>query len=129
MAADEEQKTPQTKVSREFAVRLERLKPDDKVRAIVMLDTSEGRGVLKKRPTKTARRASIKNTRQSVAKILPDIARILRQHHGRRLKSDIDVLSAVPVITTAAGIEALTASSHVRAILEDQPLYARISGY
>jgi len=122
MPDEEEKKTPQPKLSREFAVRLERLKPDDKVRAIVMLDTSK-EGILKKRPTKTARRASIKATRQSVAKILPDIDRILRQHHGKRLKSEIDALSAVPVITTAAGIEALTASSHFKAILEDQPLY------
>ena len=123
MARNQEKKVSQEKVSREFAVRLERLNPEDKVRAIVMLDTSEGRGMVKKRPTKTARRAAIKNTRQSVAEILPDIDRILRQHHGKRLKSEIDALSAVPVITTPAGIEALTASSHVKAILEDQALY------
>jgi hypothetical protein len=58
-----------------------------------------------------------------VAEILPDIDRILKRHRGKRLKSEIDALSAVPVITTAAGIDALTTSAHVKAILEDQALF------
>ena len=57
-----------------------------------------------------------------MAEVLPDIDRILKRHQGKRLKSEIDALSAVPVITTPAGIDALTASEHVKAIFEDQRL-------
>jgi hypothetical protein len=46
----------------------------------------------------------------------------LKRHHGKRLKSEIDALGAVPVITTATGINALTGSEHVKAIIEDQAL-------
>ena len=122
MARDEEKGIGKAKISPVFAARLKGLKPQETVRAIVMLETANVRDALLKRPTKRARRVSIKNTRQSVAEILPDIDRILRRHHGKRLKSEIDALSAVPVITTAAGIDALTTSAHVKAILEDQAL-------
>ena len=111
------------KISPMFAARLKELKPRQKVRAIVMLDTSVRASATDKRATKTARKATLKKTRNSVADILPDIDRILRQHQGRRLKSEIDALSAVPVITTAAGIDALTGSEHVKAIIEDQALF------
>ncbi len=123
MAREENKEIRETKISPVFAARLKELKPQETVRAIVMLDTGNVNEGLRKRPTKKARRASIKSTRESVAEILPDIDRILKRHHGKRLKSEIDALSAVPVITTAAGIDALTTSAHVKAILEDQPLF------
>lgn len=122
MAREQDKSTAEAKISPQFAARLERLKPGDKVRAIVMLKTANTLLASKKRPTKKARRATLKQTRESVANILPDIDRILKQYHGRRLESEINALSAVPVITTAAGIDALTGSEHVRAILEDQTL-------
>jgi hypothetical protein len=123
MARKEEREELKAKISPMFAARLKELKPQDKVRAIVMLDTNKPEPTLKKRPTKTARKTALKKTRDSVAKVLPDIDRILRQHRGRRLKSEIDALSAVPVITTAAGIDALTNSEYVKAIIEDQALF------
>lgn len=122
MAREQDKSTAEAKISPEFAARLERLKPDDKVRAIVMLKTASSRDARTTRPTKKARRATLKQTRDSVANILPDIDRILKRHHGRRLESEINALSAVPVITTAAGIDALTGSEHVKAIIEDQAL-------
>jgi hypothetical protein len=124
MAREEHKEIRETKISPVFAARLKELKPQETVRAIVMLDTGKPNEGLRKRPTKKARRASIKSTRESVAEILPDIDRILKRHRGKRLKSEIDALSAVPVITTAAGIDALTTSAHVKAILEDQALRA-----
>lgn len=122
MTREQDKSTAEAKISPEFAARLERLKPDDKIRAIVMLQTANSRDAINKRPTKKARRATLKLNRESVANILPDIDRILKRHHGKRLKSEIDALSAVPVITTAAGIDALTGSEHVKAIIEDQAL-------
>lgn len=122
MASEQDKKILQSKISREFASRLEQLEPDEKVRAILMLETNKPKSILR-RPTKTARRASLKTTRESVAKVLPDIDRILKRYHGKRLKGGIDALSAIPIITTAAGIDALTGSEHVKAILEDQALF------
>ena len=88
-----------------------------------MLRTRARKPSLKSRPTKKARRATIKKTRAHVAVVLPVIDRILERHHGKRLKSDIDALGAVPVITTPTGINALTGSEYVKAIIEDQALY------
>jgi hypothetical protein len=123
MDFQEDKEHREAKISPVFAARLKRLKPQEKVSAIVMLDTGEPTRDLKKRPTKTARQAVLKKTREYVKEILPDIDRVLRQHRGKRLKSEIDGLSAVPVITTAAGINALISSQHVKAIIEDQALF------
>ena len=123
IAREEEKKYPRAKVSPGFAARLEQLEPDEKVKAIIMLETGNARRTLKRRPTKATRLAAIKNTRQSVAEVLPDIDRILKRHRGKRLKSDINALGAVPVITTPAGINALTSSKHVKAIFEDQAIF------
>src|SRR6185503_1945409 len=123
MARKEEKEELKVKISPMFAARLKEIKPQDKVRTIIMLDTQKADSTPGKRPTKTARKTTLKKTRNSVAKILPVIDRILRQHRGRRLKSEIDALSAVPVITTPAGIDALTNSEHVKAIIEDQALF------
>ena len=122
MAREEEKETLRAKISPIFAARLAQLGPEEKVRAIIMLGTENAHGVLKKRSTKTKRRVAIKNTRQSVTEVLPDIDRILKRYHGKRLKSAIDALGAVPVITTPAGINALTSSEHVKAIFEDQAI-------
>jgi len=123
MDRKEDNEQHEAKISPVFAARLKRLKPKEKVRVIVMLDTGEPTRDLKKRPTKTARQVVLKKTREHVKEILPDIDRVLRQHHGKRLKSEIDGLSAVPVITTAAGVNALISSQHVKAIIEDQALF------
>ena len=123
MDRKEDKEHREAKISPVFAARLKELKPREKVCAILMLDTGEPAPDRRKRPTKTARQTVLKKTRQCVAEILPDIDLILRQHRGKRLKSDIDGLRAVPVITTAAGINALINSEHVKAIIEDQALF------
>lgn len=123
MAREIENKSAQAKISPGFAARLEQLGPEEEVRAIVMLRTDTTKPGLKSRPTKKARRASLKSTREAVTVVLPVIDRILKRHHGKRLTSDIDALGAVPVITTPTGINALTGSEHVKAIIEDQALY------
>jgi hypothetical protein len=123
MAREAENKSAQAKISPGFAARLKQLGPEDEVRAIVMLRTSTAKRKLDTRPTKKARRAALKSTRDAVTVVLPVIDRILKRHHGKRLKSDIDALGAVPVITTPTGIDALTGSEHVKAIIEDQALF------
>ena len=44
------------------------------------------------------------------------------QFDGRRLTDDVDALGAVPVETTAEGVNALAALEQVRVIIEDQPV-------
>ncbi|HEX6044618.1 MAG TPA: hypothetical protein VFZ22_09040 [Pyrinomonadaceae bacterium] len=123
MAREAENKNAEAKISPGFAARLEQLGPEEEVRAIVMLRTGGAKGSFKTRPTKKARRATVKNTRDAVTVLLPVIDRILKRHHGKRLKSEIDALGAVPVITTPTGINALTGSEYVKAIIEDQAVY------
>ncbi len=119
----DQKEIPQEKISPGFAARLVQLGPDEKVRAIVLLDTARTQKAMGRRLTKTSRRTAIKNTRQLTSEALPEIDRILKRHDGKRLKTRIDALSAVPVVTTPAGIDALTDSKHVRAIFEDQALF------
>ena len=75
--------------------------PDDK-----LLATSRLSGVIELREASTGK-----------------LIRILKRHQGKRLRGEIDALGAVPVITTTAGINALTHSEHVKAIFEDQKLF------
>lgn len=123
MAREEGKNILRAKISPGFAARLEQLGPEEEVRAIVMLEAGNARRTLKKRPTKTTRQAAVKKVRQSVAEVLPDIDRILERHRGRRLKGKIYALGAVPIVTTPAGINALTGSEHVKAIFEDQAIF------
>jgi hypothetical protein len=123
MVREEDKRSSRAKISPGFAARLEQLRPEEKVRAILLLRTAAPHTPLKRRPGKVTRRQAVKKSRQSVAEVLPDIDRILKRHCGKRLKSQADALGSVPVLTTPAGIEALTISEYVKAILEDQKLF------
>lgn len=123
--AHEETDSQEPKISPAFNARLKQLDPEEEVRAIVLLCAALPGGPLESRPSKTARREKMRSIRDSLSGVLPDIDRILRRHRGKRLLSGIDALGAVPVVTTAAGINALAASEHVRAVLEDQGIYSK----
>jgi hypothetical protein len=72
--------------------------------------------------TRGNRQATIKAMRKSGEQALPDIDRILARFDGKRLAAKPDALGSIPVETTAAGVIALAASEHVKAILEDQAI-------
>lgn len=109
------------KISSQFNVRLSRLGPKQKVRAIVLLRMpiieSSTRQV-----SRTQRKALLENVRQAAESAFPFIDEILEQVGGKRLADSADALGSIPVETTAAGIRALAASEYVKAILEDQPI-------
>lgn len=108
------------KISREFGVRLGRLSPRDKVRAIVML-RAEGNGMSRnRRPSRTERQTIAKQARQSAEAALPLIDQILERFDGHRLAEHPNAVGAIPVETTADGVIALADSDYVKAILEDQ---------
>jgi len=120
-----------SKISPEFGARLEHLEPQQKIRAVVMLETncSEGGGTLSNPLSAPARRQTLDERRAAIARIqqaaqcsLEEIRPILEAFHAHLLAPSPDAVGAVPVEIDAAGIPALAQSSRVRTILEDQEI-------
>lgn len=121
---EQEHSSRQSAISREFSTRLDRLDPEQKVRAIVLLHTKAPGTPLARRPNRlTLRKARVETIRQSAARALRDIDGILQESGGKRLASRPDALGSIPVEATSAGIKALANSVYVKAILEDQSLF------
>lgn len=121
----------QSKISPEFGARLEHLKPQQKIRAVVMLEIdrpAEGGRMLgspapsapARRQTPDERKAAIARIRTAAQHSLDEIRPILEAFHANLLAPSPDAVGAVPVEIDAAGIPALAQSSRVRTILEDQ---------
>jgi hypothetical protein len=108
------------KISREFRVRLGRLKPRDKVRAIVMLRAEDHGAPRARRPSRAERQARAELISWSAEAALPEIDQILERFDGHRLAEHPNALGAVPVETTADGVIALARADCVKTILEDQ---------
>lgn len=111
----------EVKISPQFAARLNGLSPQEKVRAIVLLRPS-GTSSPFMRGKGRDRRALVEAVRKASDAVLPDLDDILAPFGGKLLAASVDALGTVPVETTAAGINALANSEHVKAILDDQPL-------
>jgi hypothetical protein len=111
-----------SKISREFDARLDRLKPEQKIRAIVMLQVPKTESLHGQQQARKSRQATIKSIRQTADTALRDIDTILERFDGKRLTDNVNALASILVETTPAGIRALAASKHVKAIFEDQPI-------
>jgi hypothetical protein len=111
-----------SKLSPEFKTRLQSLGPEQKVRAIVVLDTKDASSVSGRRQSPAERRAALEAVRKSASAALPQIDETLEPFDGRRLSKHPNALGAILVEANAAGIMALAASKCVKAILEDQPV-------
>jgi hypothetical protein len=109
------------KISPQFAARLKRLKPEEKIRAVVMLRPNGSESPFMRGKGRN-RQTLIDTVRQATNTILPDLDEILAPFGGKRLAMSVNALGTIPVETTAAGINALAGSEHVKAILEDQPI-------
>ena len=113
----------QTKVSAAFAARLDRLKPDQRIRAVVLLDLGNGppdRAGRRQPPGR--RRHALSTVKEAAKQALPEIDRILGHCSGKRLAAEPNALGGIAVECTAAGIAQLAASDRVKAILEDQAI-------
>ncbi len=110
----------QSKISPEFLARLNGLNGRQKVRAIVLLRTAGAKKARGGRQTPAERRKAVAAVRRSAEAVLPEIDRLLGQFDGRRLADGVDALGAIPVETTAEGVNALAALEQVRVIVEDQ---------
>jgi hypothetical protein len=120
--AQETATTQQTKISPEFVTRLASLTPDQKIRAIVMLQTGDAGVAISRRRASGQRDAVLRATRRQAEAALPDIDRVHDQFGGKRLSREVDALGGVSVETTVAGILGLTSLGRVKAVLEDQKI-------
>ncbi len=110
------------KISPQFAERLDRLEPHQKVGAIVIMNGAarNSKAAATRRGSRATRRIATDQKRKALLQMLPQIDRILERFGGHRLSKTPDALGSIPVETTPAGIKALAESKHVKVILENQ---------
>ncbi len=120
--SDRNHDTSKPKLSPEFKTRLNSLRPEQKLKAIVLLETKDAATSSGRRQSRAARKAVQEAVRKSASAALAQIDETLEPFEGRRLSANPNVLGAIAVESNAAGIMALAESKYVKAILEDQPI-------
>lgn len=110
------------KLSPQFAKHLARLKPGETIRAIVLLRLPELSPAPDRRQSRAERQATLAAVQRSAEVGVSAVDAILNRAGGQRLSPRANVLGALAVETTPAGVDALAASEHVKAILEDQEI-------
>lgn len=119
---DEGDRSGSCEISGAFAARLARLEPNQPIRAIVMANVKLPREARRGRLSGAQRQARIEALRSASQDLLAEIDEILQRFGGTRLSATIDTLGSIVVETTRKGIEALSRTGHVKAILEDQDI-------
>lgn len=114
--------TQENKISTQFRGRLRSLKPNQQVRAVLMLKTGNPAPKRNTRNSSRERSRILKSNRKSFEIAMVDIDRILERYKGRRLVEHPNSLGAIPVEVSPKGIIALTDSNYVKVILEDQTI-------
>ena len=109
-------------LSPEFSARLQQLRRDEKVRALIILQCGNKASPAGRRGSQAEREAMIADIKDSTAVALAEVDRVLARFDGRRLGKEVDAIGSVLVETTAQGIMDLAGSKHVKAVLEDQPV-------
>lgn len=110
------------KISTPFKMRLKRMKPQQKVRAVVLLHLNAPEVAPGRRQSPSERQAAIEAIRKSAEPSLVEIDRVLKHFGSKRLASSVNALGSIPVESTPDGIAALATLDSVKAILEDQPI-------
>src|SRR5262245_41664194 len=110
---NDNKKTPVTRISPQFRMRLHQLDPVQKVSAIVMLQTT-GNARATDQHTRSARKQTVESVRLAATEVLPQIDKILDRYDGKRLSETPTALGTVLVETTAEGILALADSEYVK---------------
>ena len=110
------------KISPQFAARLAALAAEERVRAILLLQTALGTRRRSSRPSQAERRSMVEAVRSAGDSAMDEIDDILERYGGERLAERANALGSVPVETTRSGIWALAESGHVSSILEDQEI-------
>lgn len=115
------------KLSPGFSARLDELGPQNKVRVIVLLQVDEAENAATKRLSRTERKAAMSALQKSATKAFGDIGGIIKQFDGQPLAEKPNLLGAIPVEITVAGVDALTHSDSVKAVIEDQAINNNLS--
>ncbi len=121
MAMNQVALSQKEKISPEFSARLAHLEQGQKIGAIVVVNgSSQNEKKVTRRVSRATRQSAVRKRRNAATQALPQIDSILQRFGGRRLANSPNALGIIPVETTPAGIKALAASKHVKAVLENQ---------
>jgi hypothetical protein len=111
------------KISSEFAARLSHLEPQQKIRVIVLLQIQGAEDLGENRPSRTERQVKINAVRTRADQAFGHIGGIIQRFNGQPLVQHPDLLGAIPIEITVAGVNALAESGAVKAVIEDQAIY------
>jgi hypothetical protein len=111
------------KLNPEFAARLNQLAPHQKVRVVVLLQSSRAENPDGKRQSHLERQATIQSLRESATQSLANINEIIQHFEGKLLMDYPNAWSTISIEITAAGIDALVKSDAVKAVIEDRSIY------
>ncbi len=110
-----------SKISPQFMARLNALRGDAMVQAIVLLPVSAG-PKLATRQSSAARASAIAQTQQITVDLLDSIDAVLKTHGGERLSAVPNLLGGLVIRAGRDAILALAAQPAVKGIIEDQPI-------
>ena len=114
-------KNVRAKISPEFAIRLGTLKKDQKIRAIVLLNSDKDEDINSNIVRKRGSNRVISNKFNK--KSLEGIEIILEKSGGSKLSDRPNILGSILVETTAKGVSDLASLKEVKAIFEDQKIF------
>ncbi|MEL7355907.1 MAG: hypothetical protein AAFN40_05045 [Cyanobacteria bacterium J06560_6] len=117
----------QNKISPEFAARLAQLESKEKVRVIVLLQVKDVETHGGKRQSRAERQANMKALRKSAEYSLDEIEKIIKRFDGHPLVKEPNLLGSIPIEITSTGVDALSKSDAVKAVIEDQAIYSEDS--
>jgi hypothetical protein len=117
------------KLNPEFAARLNQFAPDQRIRVIVLLQVDDTGSLAGNRQSRMERQSAIQSVRISAAKSLAHIDGIVQHFDGRFLVKHPNLLGSLPIEINAAGINALTKSDAVKAVMEDRSIFQILDTY
>lgn len=123
MIAIEYSEIDRNKLNPEFAARLDRLAPHQKVRVVVILQSKTAGNLYGRRQSRLERQATIQSLRESATQSLANINGIIQHFEGKLLVDAPDALGSIPIEIAAAGIDALAKSNDVKAVMEDLSIH------
>lgn len=110
------------KMSPSFAKHLELLRSEQKVRAIVLLQTGRTDKPNHRRQNLRERKAVVNEIKTTAKQTLRDIDDILDNYGGKRISKGANALGSIFIESTVVGVIELAKSNSVKAILEDQAI-------
>ena len=108
------------KVSKEFRSRLSKLAPEEKILALVLLDTTNSDLEKGKRQTRAERRQRIEEIQTAAEEAVPEIDKVLSRYDGKRLAAKANAMGCIPIQASQAAVMAVAGLDRVKSIIENQ---------